>query len=222
MSNPWKLATIGIALTGMTAVSTGVTTAYLMRPTTSADTLTAPASNTGVALTPATAAPARRPARVARPASTPAAVTPAVATPPAVATQPAVPTQPAVATQPAVVTPVSASIPADCSTGGDRAMRIAKPGVIGTLAGAGLGAIGGAIADGGAGAGKGALIGGLAGAAVGGGYGAYKTKQECGTIFGDAAPGFAGAPTVANVPTVAPQAALRSPDADGITVYHAR
>ena len=34
-------------------------------------------------------------------------------------------------------------------------------------------------------AGKGALIGGLAGAALGGGYGAYKTKQECGTIFGD-------------------------------------
>jgi hypothetical protein len=65
-------------------------------------------------------------------------------------------------------------------------MKIAKPGLIGTLAGAGLGAIGGAIADGGSGAGKGALIGGLAGLAAGGGYGAYKTQQECGTIFGNA------------------------------------
>jgi len=73
----------------------------------------------------------------------------------------------------------------DCSTGGQRAMKIAKPGLIGTLAGAGLGAVGGAIADGGKAAGKGALIGGIAGAALGGGYGAYKTQQECGTIFGN-------------------------------------
>ena len=205
MSNPWKLATIGIALTGVTALSTGVTTAYLMRPATPSDAVSVPASNTSAAFAPATtSAAARRPARVARPVSTSAPVTPAVAT------------------QPAVITPAAASIPDDCSTGGDRAMRIAKPGLIGTLAGAGLGAIGGALADGGDGAGKGALIGGLAGAAVGGGYGAYKTKQDCGTIFGDATPGFASAPTVAGVPAVAPQAALRGSDGNGITVYRAR
>ncbi|MBM4443293.1 MAG: hypothetical protein FJ027_23015, partial [Candidatus Rokubacteria bacterium] len=32
MNNPWKIATLGLALTGVTALSTGVTTAYLMRP----------------------------------------------------------------------------------------------------------------------------------------------------------------------------------------------
>ena len=53
------------------------------------------------------------------------------------------------------------------------------------LLGAGLGAAGGAVADGGSGAGKGAIIGGLAGAVLGGGYGAYQTKNECGTIFGN-------------------------------------
>jgi hypothetical protein len=86
----------------------------------------------------------------------------------------------------AVYTPVAT----DCATGGQRAMKIAKPGLVGTLAGAGLGAIGGAIANGGSGAGKGALIGGIAGAAAGTGYGAYKTKQECGTIFGSTNLGF--------------------------------
>ena len=47
------------------------------------------------------------------------------------------------------------------------AWRIAKPGALGGLVGAGLGAAGGAIADGGSGAGKGALIGGLIGAGAG-------------------------------------------------------
>ncbi len=103
-------------------------------------------------------------------------------------------------------------------------MKIAKPGLIGTLAGAGLGAVGGAIANGGSGAGKGALIGGLAGAALGGGYGAYKTKQECGTIFGGGS-GFAGGATQASGPAVAPQSAWHAatPGAsNGITVYNAR
>jgi hypothetical protein len=84
------------------------------------------------------------------------------------------------------VVPVStAAVPADCDTGGERALRIAKPGIIGALLGAGLGAAGGGIADGGSAAGKGALIGGLAGAAIGSGYGAYKTQNECGTILGN-------------------------------------
>ena len=155
--NPWKLATIGMALVGTTALGTGLTTSYLMRTP-------APADAQEIAVAPRAAVAAPRAVVAPRPLS--AAVAP-VAAP--------------------RVTPVStaAAAPADCDTGGERALRIAKPGVVGALLGAGLGAAGGAIADGGKAAGKGALIGGLAGAALGGGYGAYKTKNECGTIFGD-------------------------------------
>ena len=196
MNNPWKLATIGLALAGVTAISTGLTTAYVLRPSTEPATL----------MEAAPATPAAPPARIVRaPRAVPAQV---VAQPAPVAT-------PAVATRPAVVRPVSVEpLATDCSTGGERAMKIAKPGLIGALAGAGLGAIGGAIADGGDAAGKGALIGGIAGAALGGGYGAYKTKQDCGTIFGNNA-GFAGSP-IARVP----QAAVGA--SNGITVFNAR
>jgi hypothetical protein len=162
MTNPWKLATVGLAIAGVTAVSTGLTTAWMLRPTTPAQ-----------AETPAvTAAP--RP--VARYAPAPAApVVPRVTTPRA-------------------TTVASTAVPTDCSSGGDRAMRIAKPGALGALLGAGLGAAGGAIADGGKAAGKGALIGGIAGAALGTGYGAYKTQNECGTIFGDGTGSAAAVP----------------------------
>jgi hypothetical protein len=170
MNNPWKLATLGLVLTLVTALSTGVTTAYMMRNVAPVPAqITAPATAAGVV-----------PARVVVTTPTPQMVT----TPTPVATPVVV--HRAVATRPAVVEPVVT----DCATGGDRAMRIVKPGLLGTLAGAGLGAIGGAIADGGKGAGKGALIGGIAGAAAGTGYGAYKTKQECGTIFGNTNLGF--------------------------------
>ena len=154
MNNPWKLATSGLALTGVTALSTGLTTAYLVRP-----------SSEGV-VSQAVAAPA--PATM-QPAVRRAVISPDVATRP----------------RRVVRTAAVQTVADDCSTGGQRAMKIAKPGLIGTLAGAGLGAVGGAIADGGKAAGKGALIGGIAGAALGGGYGAYKTQQECGTIFGN-------------------------------------
>jgi hypothetical protein len=119
-------------------------------------------------------------------------------------------------------TPV-ATTASTCATGGDRAWRIAKPGAIGGLLGAGLGAAGGAIANGGSGAGKGALIGGLVGAAAGTGYGAYKTKNECGTIFGSS--GFtAGAPIprTADRGPVTEAALLRRGTANDITVYNAR
>src|SRR5437870_729092 len=180
MYNPWKLATTALVLINVTALSTGVTTAYFMRQPTPV----------------ATPAPAATLSMMEPAAARPTPIQPAVAAPPEV--QPAVVTQPAVqsavVTRPAVVRPVAVRTVADeCSTGGQRAMKVAKPGLIGALGGAGLGAIGGAIANGGSGAGKGALIGGLAGTALGAGYGAYKTKNECGTIFGggngfDAAP----------------------------------
>src|SRR5215510_1388346 len=166
MYNHWKLATIGMSLALTTALITGVTTAYFARPiaTTDVPHVVAPA--------PPTSAPATTPSLARRVAQTTAA-RPMVA-------------DPAAAPAPAVSrTSTAATVPADCSTGGERALRIAKPGAIGGLVGAGLGAAGGAIAGGGAGAGKGALIGGLAGAALGSGYGAYQTKNECGTIFGD-------------------------------------
>jgi hypothetical protein len=190
--NPWKLATIGMALVGTTALGTGLTTSYLMRTPGTADAQE-------IAATPRTHAAPR--ALVAGPAA-PRIMTPAVAS-----------------SAPVRVTPVStaAATAADCDTGSERAMRIAKPGLIGGLLGAGLGAAGGAIADGGTAAGKGALIGGIAGAALGGGYGAYKTKNECGTIFGNAGGGA--------FTTAAPAATTQSAFEDrgqGISVYNAR
>ncbi len=180
MTNPWKVATIGLAIAGVTALSTGLTTAWMLRPTAPAQ-AEAPAAPTVV-----------RPA--ARYAAAPA---PAVAR-----------------TTPAPVTRVSSTaVPADCSTGADRAVRIAKPGALGALLGAGLGAAGGAIADGGKAAGKGALIGGIAGAALGSGYGAYKTKNECGTIFGDAAGSSAAMPATLSA---------MHPTTDRINIYSAR
>ena len=193
LHNPWKLATIGLALVGTTALGTGLTTAWMMRPTDAA------ATTQETAQTPP--APAARMAPAA----------------PAYSVQPAVQrTAPApVAHASTPVRPVSTAA-AECGTNGDRVMRIAKPGLIGALLGAGAGAATGAIANGGKAAGKGALIGGLAGTALGAGYGAYKTKNECGTVFnfnGSSTPGYAGS-------TPAPQAALT--DGKGITVYNVR
>ena len=169
MNNPWKVATIGLALVGTTALGTGLTTAWMLRP---------PAAASAEQ---ATAAPPATMARMAPAASVTPAVPRTVASVPRVAPP---------------VRPVSTTTVADCGTNGDRVMRIAKPGLVGALLGAGLGAAGGAIADGGKAAGKGALIGGLAGTAIGAGYGAYKTKNECGTVFnfnGGSTPSYAGA-----------------------------
>ena len=166
--NPWKLATVGLLLVGVTALSTGVTTAYFMRPDTVAPTpaasaampMVGPAPSEAVQLAPA--APAVRYV-AARPAA-----------------------RPVVAAAPRVVRARTVPVAADCYSTGDRVWRIAKPGAIGGLLGAAVGAAGGAVADGGKAAGKGALIGGIAGTVLGGGYGAYKTHQECGSVFGSA------------------------------------
>jgi hypothetical protein len=166
--NHWKLATIAIALTGVTALSTGLTTAWMLRPAAEVQAQTTqtaqPMPSASATMAYAPPAPPRMTPTVARPTVTPAVVR---------------------TETPAPVTRVATSVPADCASGGDRAIRIAKPGAIGALLGAGLGAAGGAVVKGGNGAGKGALLGGLAGAALGAGYGAYKTKNECGTILGN-------------------------------------
>ena len=167
MYNHWKLATIGMALVLTTALITSVTTAYFTRPT-DEPAVVAPAP-LAVAATPPVLA-----RRTAQPMARPVAAEPVTSAP--------VTSAPAPAASP---TRTVATVPADCSTGGDRALRIAKPGAVGGLVGAGLGAAGAAIAGGGKAAGQGALIGGLAGVVLGSGYGAYQTKNECGTIFGD-------------------------------------
>src|SRR5262249_11956171 len=134
---PWKLATIGASLIGVTALSTGATTAYLLRPTTAAP---ATATTSNLAPTPAEAVE--------------------VATPtPAVHYAAARPAPRPVVARPRVVRAAAAPVAADCYSTGDRVWRIAKPGAIGGLLGAAVGAAGGAVADGGKAAGKGALIG---------------------------------------------------------------
>jgi hypothetical protein len=198
MSPFGKVVTIGIALVTGTSLLTGVTTAYMLRPAASTDPVTA------------TYAPAsvRRAAAVAPQRSTPVATRTTWDAPRA--------TPVATTATPATTTA------SDCATGGDRALRIAKPGAIGGLLGAGLGAAGGAIANGGSGAGKGALIGGLVGVAAGTGYGAYKTKNECGTIFGNRSFVEGGrAPGVSDRGPVT-ETALRSNAANDITIYSVR
>jgi hypothetical protein len=194
--NYWKLATIGIALTGVTALSTGLTTAWMLRPAAEAQAQAAPPA-------PVAPTPTVRPATYATTAAPAPRITPAIAR----------------TASPPRVTPVaSTTTAADCATGGDRAMRIAKPGAIGALLGAGLGAAGGAVVKGGDGAGKGALLGGLAGAALGAGYGAYKTQNECGTIFGSGQ-AFSTAPA-AHAPNVQANAQPAGPvGGDRIQVY---
>ena len=199
MYNHWKLATIGMALVLTTALITGVTTAYFTRPT-DGPAVVAPAP-LAVAATPPVLA-----RRTAQPMARPVAAEPVTSAPVTSAPAPA-----------ASLTRTVATVPTDCSTGGDRALRIAKPGAVGGLVGAGLGAAGAAIAGGGKAAGQGALIGGLAGAVLGSGYGAYQTKNECGTIFGTAS-GFNAAPAAHadGVQALAPAAARSG---DRIQVY---
>lgn len=183
MTRLGKLVTAGIGVIASTSLLTGATTAYILRPTTPAESL--PAASVQ--------APVRRMAAAAP------RVVPAVSRSTATAPRPV---------------PVAATTTASqCDTGADRALRIAKPGAIGALLGAGLGAAGGAIADGGSGAGKGALIGGLVGTVAGAGYGAYKTNNECGTIF--------GAPSTS---TRAPmtETTLRPQADDNLTIFSVR
>jgi hypothetical protein len=256
MTNPWKWIALGfMALTGVVATST-LTTAYLMRPPAAVAT-TAPTEPVAErrapivrvapsALSRAASIPGPRVSRAAAivpsAASTPIAAdaaaslepsaSTAVTPRPNVAPSSALPDVPATGAK-VTARPAAVSAPADCETGGDRALRIAKPGALGALLGAGLGAAGGAIADGGKAAGKGALIGGIAGAALGTGYGAYKTKNECGAIFGSstpsrsvgtAAPAPADLATVGTTPREETMAPLRAPAADPgrIQVYGVR
>jgi len=183
-----KIITVGVAVAMGTSLLTGVTTAYMLRSPSPAQSMAASYATTPVGRTPAVVAAHVVPAVARTTANTP---------------------------RPVPVTSTSSQ----CATGSDRAWRIAKPGAIGGLVGAGLGAAGGAIANGGSGAGKGALIGGLVGVATGAGYGAYKTNNDCGTIFGNR--GFSDAVPGVTERGPVTQTALRSAAQD-ITIYSAR
>jgi hypothetical protein len=208
--NTWKLTTIGLALTGITATTTGLTTAYLLRPATG-DSGRRLGDDGGIV--PSASAAIAQPAPSIQPRVQPAVYRPQAATP----------VRTAATAPPARVATVSDPAAVDtCDTGGERAWRIAKPGLLGTLLGAGLGAAGGAIADGGEGAGKGAIVGGIAGAAVGTGYGAYKTKNECGTIFGGDTAATGTAPAIAPPVLARGESPLAPRAGDRIEVYRAR
>src|SRR5215470_17025114 len=98
--NSWKLATIGIALTGVTALSTGLTTAWMLRP----------AAEAQAQATPAAPVMSVQPTLTVRPA-----VTYRTSTPPAPRITPAV----ARTAAPTRATPVAAPTTAeDCATGG--------------------------------------------------------------------------------------------------------
>src|SRR4029450_9868290 len=94
--NPWKVATIGMALVGTTALGTGITTAYVMRTPASDDVTN------------------RADAPLATTAPRALVASPAVATPRALGR--------AAAPAPPRVTPVStaAATPADWGSGGGR------------------------------------------------------------------------------------------------------
>lgn len=193
--NGWKLATFGIVTVLVASLGTGLATAWLMRPATPGPAGTVAAAPVRHLVETATVRP--RPAVARSAAAIPAAS----------------------------VRPVAlGAAPGDCATTGDRVWRIAKPGLIGTLLGAGAGAAGGAIADGGKSAAKGALIGGLAGAALGSAYGAYKTKNECGTILGGSGSGGNGVVAPATRAETLAYTDRRPPAAaagDRITIYDA-
>lgn len=189
--NPWKLATFGMVAVLVTALGTGLGTAWMLRPSgpaPAAAAATAPQAGSVVSADLVTPRPVRAVSGEAR-------------------------------TVPGVRRVATTAAPAACDSG-DRVWRIAKPGGLGGLLGAGLGAAGGAIANGGKSAGKGALIGGLAGAALGSAYGAYQTKAECGTVFGRSA-GSNLAPVARDGGLTRAVMPAASGEGGGITVYDA-
>src|SRR5262249_50135905 len=76
--NHWKLATIGIALTGVTALSTGLTTAWMLRPAAEAQTQT-PATQAATLVSVAPTPTVRRAATYVPSAPPAPRITPAVA-----------------------------------------------------------------------------------------------------------------------------------------------
>lgn len=173
MKITWKLATAGLAVTAIAAFAIGVTTVHLMRPA-RADAekpLRAPSpapapyrelpSAPGTSTKPLIYHPGPPPAKPARTTVTVPRATPIADRPdsrPPVAATPPSGTDPVPAANPE---PALESEPQamDSTTGQERAWKVARPGILGAMIGAGVGAAGGALTDGGEGAAKGALPG---------------------------------------------------------------
>lgn len=155
--NPWKMATIGLAVVVTTAVITGMVVGNWTRdgndqsPPRPAQVESAKSGGS---------APRVAQARPAAPAQTPVAR--AAATPP--------------------VSDVEAcnryAKSAAAGSAEDKTKDVLTKAVIGGALGAGVGAAGGAIAGGGSGAGKGAAIGGIVGATAGTLYGLNEANQK--------------------------------------------
>jgi hypothetical protein len=162
MGNPWKLATIGMALVVATALVTTLVVAGLTRRDTQ-PTAEAPAAGS--------ASPSMPPG-AALVTSTPAAV------PHAAATAPPAPPQPASAVPPKATIDACNRYAANRPTQKDKTLEVVKDGAIGGAIGAAVGAASGAIAGGGKGAGTGAAIGGLVGVGGGALYGLNENKKN--------------------------------------------
>ena len=176
-ANPWKLATIGILLVGVTVVATTLIVGRDSKtePPASQTTQISEAQSPG---TEEKAAPAGNVAPVeskksAR-ASHPGRNTSAVPPPPPYPPQAAYPPQPVYPSQ---------SVMEACNRYANEQVsskteEVLKNAALGAVLGAAVGAAGGAIAGGGSGAGKGAGIGGVAGAAGGSLYGLNENKSH--------------------------------------------
>jgi hypothetical protein len=150
-SNPWKLTAIGLVLTVVTAVVTGVVVANWS----GRDVVEHKAEAPGVATRPKVAA---RPGAPAAPA-------------------PVVVAQPASPPSQSAIDSCNQHAAAQSSPRSNT-KEIVIDGAIGAVAGAAVGAAGGAIAGGGSGAGKGAAIGGVLGAGGGALYGVNENRKN--------------------------------------------
>jgi hypothetical protein len=154
-NNPWKLISVGMALVGTTALTTGLVVG----------------SWTPDAPRPLSLPPAAEPART--PVISPARLAPAPVRVVAAAPIRRVSTAP-VAAEPSPSVAEQCAREAEARVGArNKTVEVVKDGAVGAVVGALVGAAGGAIADGGSGAGKGAAIGGVLGAGSGAVYGVY-------------------------------------------------
>jgi len=174
--NPWKLATLGMAVVLATALITGVVVANISgRKEPQAEEPQAQAPQTTVPPTPADELTAPAPAPPAQQGAAPPP-------PQAQLGAPAPPPPPAAPERHAAVRPSAADIEAcnryASSVSREKTTQTLTDALVGGALGAGLGAASGAIAGGGSGAGKGAGIGGLVGAAAGTVYGINKANQS--------------------------------------------
>jgi hypothetical protein len=166
--NPWKLATIGIALVVCTSVITAVVVANWSGRH-------AELRNDAPSASPSTQADSRWLTAAAMAPSPTASPLPQGVTPaPAAQPRPAAPAVPSQATVEACNRHAASQAPTTTS----KTVEIVKDGAIGGALGAAMGAAGGAIVGGGQGAGKGAAIGGLVGVGGGALYGLNENKKD--------------------------------------------